>query len=494
MPRCSKIAFATGAAALVVGLPGAAILSDAASGPRDSVSPRDSGGSRPAPQPNVIFISVDTLRADHLGCYGYERDTSPQIDALAARGVRFANAFSQASWTLPSHISMMTSQYPHVHGVHDNGTALPPDATTLAGVLSERGYDTAAFVSWVYLGKTYGFDRGFDEFNELLPPEDKIDSETSSAYKAEQVTDAAIRWLERPHEEPFFLFLHYFDPHMNYEAPEPYRSMFDPEYAGAADGSFGWLKEYIKGCHRTPNQIDSRSLEHVKALYDGEIRYTDTHLGRLFDALDGLLRLDNCLIIFTSDHGEEFNEHGSLEGHQWTLYDEVIHVPLIVRLPGDERAGETVEGPVQLIDIATTILRLLEIPVPGAFQGRDLRPWIAGAAPTGEPLAAFGEIDRFNRKQYVRTERYKLIHTDDIGENKRGVPVEPGYELYDLLRDPAEQRDALEQHAAVAGELMWRLERHRRSHADAAPVSPAPGIPLSDTELSRLRSLGYVAD
>ncbi len=455
---------------------------------------RDDGNpaseSRATTRPHVVMISVDTLRADHLGCYGYARATSPQIDALAGQGVRFSNAFCQASWTLPSHMSMITSQYPHVHGVEANEHALPESATTLAEVLSAAGYQTGAIVSWVYLAEQYGFDQGFDRFKELLPPPHLVDSATTASFKAEQVTDHAIRWLERDHSRPYFLFVHYFDPHIDYAPPEPFDRMFDADYQGEANGSFDWIFQFIKGVHHEPGIIQPRDLAYVTSLYDGEIRYTDTHLGRLFAAIDRTLGMDNTLIVFTSDHGEELNDHGSMEGHQWTLYDEVVHVPLIVRLPGGGQAGRVVETPVELIDIPNTILSLLDIATPETFQGQSRSHLLSGPTPPGEPAIVYGEITRYNRKQYVRNARHKLIHTDDIGVNARGIPVKAGYELYDLFDDPAEQDNIYHPDLAVGRMLRFALDRRKESTVAGATGKPDEVRP-SEAELERLRGLGY---
>lgn len=451
-------------------------------------------GASPAAEtrPNVVMISIDTLRADHLSCYGYTRPTTPHLDALAARGVRFANASAQASWTLPSHMSLMTSQYPHVHGVENDEQALAEEATTLPEVLAAHGYETAAFISWVYLGAQYGFAQGFDEYTELLPPEHLVDSETGAAYRAEEVTDHAIRWLNKPRTEPFFLFLHYFDPHISYEPPPPYDRLFDPAYEGAARGTFAWLKQYIKGLHHEPAQIDARDLAHITALYDGEIRYTDEHLGRLFDALERTVGLDECLLVVTSDHGEELFEHGSMEGHQWTLYEETVHVPLIFSLPGAPDPGRIVQTPVELIDVAATILNLLDIARPWSFQGRAHSALLAGDAPPDDVAFAFSEIDRFNRKQSIRDARYKLIHTDDIGNNRRGVPVKPGYELFDLERDPHEQVNIFHEEQLIALRLLKELEQRKCSAPTRGP-GPAPqAVQVSQSDMQRLRSLGYV--
>ena len=463
------------------------ILSAAAAGAL-GISPR------PRRRPiNVVFISVDTLRADHLGCYGHLRDTSPNLDGLASQGVRFTNAFAQSSWTLPSHMSMFTSQYPHVHAVQNAGRSLRDSATTLAEVMAGAGYHTAAFVSWVYVAKKYGFGQGFNEFTELLPPAHLVDSSSRWSTKAEEVTDVVARWLRRGHDQPFFLFVHYFDPHINYQPPPPYDTMFDPGYTGSAKGTFQWLQRYIKGVHHQPNVIDPRDVEHVKALYDGEIRYTDTHLQRLFDAIDATVGLDQCLLILTSDHGEEFNEHGSMEGHQWTLYDEIIRVPLIFRLPGAVRAGAVVESPVELIDVPTTILDFLQVPRPPSFQGRTLRSLIQGDPLDDGKGIVFAETRRFNMKQSLRGERFKLIHTDDTGVNRRGVPVVAGYELFDLQQDPLEQNNIYDESLPIAKLLASRLSEQRRSMPGLPDQGrQGPEVQLSNDELERLRSLGYI--
>lgn len=443
------------------------------------------------PPPHVVFISIDTLRADHLGCYGYTRETSPGIDRLAANSVRFNNAFSQSSWTLPSHMSMMTSQYPHVHGVETGKKPLPADGITLAESLSSAGYYTAAFVSWVYVDSRYGFSQGFDKFTELIPPKHKVDSSTKWSFKAEQVSDAAIEWINEPNrgETPFFLFVHYFDPHIDYEPPEGFDRLFDENYTGTAQGTFQWLKTYIKGMHREPNRIDPRDLEYIKSLYDGEIRYTDLHVRRLLDAVDKAVGLDHCLVILTSDHGEEFNDHGSMEGHQWTLYDEIIRVPLIVRFPGAAHAGKVVDAPVELLDIAPTILDFAEVDAPATFQGESLRP-LATAEPQTERLV-YAETRRHTTRQSIRGSRYKLIHTDDTGTNRRGVPIRAGYELYDLENDPGERNNVYDPEADIARLLVSRLHAIRASGPPTEGDDDEITVELSDEELRLLKSLGY---
>ncbi len=446
----------------------------------------------PAPRPHVIFISIDTLRADHLSCYGYERATTPSLDALAATGVRFAQAYAQASWTLPSHMSMMTAQYPHVHGVEHNNESLSEDGTTIAETLREQGYDTAAFVSWIFVSARYGFAQGFEHFAELLPASDLIDEATAASFKAEEVTDRASRWLTaRQTEKPLFLFVHYFDPHIDYAPPEPFDRSFRDPPPDPKKGTFDWLSQYIIGIPKEPKRIAPADLEEVKALYDAEIRYTDHYVGQLFATIERTLGLDNCLIIVTSDHGEELDDHGSMEGHQWTLYEECVHVPLIVRPPGGIEGGRVVEELVELIDLAPTIVEGLSLSPPSAFQGRSLAPKLArgsGGADDAE-RTVFGRIDRHARKLFVRSGRYKLIQTEAGGSKKRGPRALAGIELFDLVADAGEQQNLYQEGHPAAVPLLAALDQLRR----AQPATTAnPGVKLSEAELKRLKSIGYI--
>ena len=447
--------------------------------------------STPA-RPNLVLISIDTLRADHLGCYGYDRETSPRIDRLAAEGIRFDRAYSQASWTLPAHMSVMTSQYPHVHGVDNDRVALAERATTWAEVLSRAGYRTAAFVSHIYVKAKWGFGQGFDEFHELRADTAVYSPSVDTSYKAERITDEVASWLEGRPREPFFLFVHYFDPHLDYEPPPPFDRMFDPAYEGGITGRYDGLKPYMKGLNPEPARIGPRELEHVTALYDGEIRYTDTHVGRLLDAIEAAVGLDRCLVVLLSDHGEELDDHGSMEGHGWTLYDEIVRVPLVLRLPGGARAGTAIEESVELIDVAPTALELLDLASPGVFQGRSRLSSIEGRPAGSERPLVFAEHRRFNAMQSVRGERYKLIASMASGTNPFGVPFSKGYELYDLREDPLELEDRYEPSSPIASFLLSELAswRARRGAGGGA----GPEVQLSEEEIRQLRALGYLAD
>jgi arylsulfatase A-like enzyme len=439
---------------------------------------------------NVVLISIDTLRADHLGCYGYDFETSPNIDRLATESTRFTKVFSQSSWTLPSHMSIMTSQYPSVHGVGPSQRALADTAITLAEVFSDRGYETAGFVSWVFVGKQWGFAQGFDRYIELWGPPKTSDDPAGGAFSAKQVTDYAVRWIKGKHSNAFFLFVHYFDPHMNYSPPPPFDTMFDASYSGPGSGEWSWIRSYIKWLDKNAKPIGERDLKHIVALYDGEIRCVDGQIQRLLDALDDSVGLDDCLVVVTSDHGEEFNDHGSMEGHGWTLYDEILHVPLIMRMPGGLPSGVVVDSSVALIDIAPTILDLLSIPAPREFQGRTFADMVHGPGSSGERRYLFGETYRFNRKRSIRGPRYKLIHTEDTGVGKGGVRWAERWELFDILRDPKEQEDLFDEHSSVAEILAGELEQFRLAQPDTAKHGKRVEIPEQDLQL--LRSLGYV--
>lgn len=447
------------------------------------------GNAKPT---NIVFISIDTLRADHLSCYGYDRLTSPSIDKLAGEGVRFAKAYSQTSWTLPSHMSMMTSQYPHIHKVQTGQFPLSESKVTLAEMLSDAGYYTQAFVSWIYVTKKYGFAQGFDKFEELVPPSYLVDPTTHWSYKAEKVTDTVLNWIKTKPTETFFLFVHYFDPHIDYEPPPPYDRMFDPDYKGTAEGTFTWIRTYIKGAHKKPQKIKQRDLQYITALYDGEIRYTDTHVGRLLDGIDENVGLDNCLVILTSDHGEELNEHGSMEGHQWTLYDEIVHVPLIFRFPKKAYKSTVIESQVQLIDIAPTIAELVGIGKPAGFQGQSMMKLIEGKEGHQSEQISFAETKRHTIKQSVRTGRHKLIHTNARAKGRNGLPVVEAYELYDLREDPTEQNNIYNASSTLAKTLSEKLQTWRISTIETAGGEETrPKVKLTPEEIERLRSLGY---
>jgi len=440
------------------------------------------GGDRP----HVVLISIDTLRADHLGSYGYERPTSPVMDALARDSIQFENAVSQAGWTLPSHMSLMTSLLPSRHGVTQE-RALHPDVVTLAESLEAAGYRGAGFSSWIYVSENYGFDQGFAEYRTLVDTQRLDISGGGGAYPAGRVVDSVESWLQRREDDPMFLFVHLFDPHMDYAPPTEFAEMFASPDPVSIDGRYATLEASIAGLHVDPAPLSDDELAHVEALYDGEIRYVDSQIEELLAALDASVGLDNCHVILLSDHGEEFMDHGSIEGHGWTLYEEVIHVPMMWRLPARELAGSRVAQPVGLIDVAPTLLDFLGLEAPSSFMGVSRREAMSGNETAGHVLS---ENDRFNlRMRALRGERYKLIQTADTGRNSAGVEIRAGLELYDLETDPGETLNLYDASDERSQALVSLLEAVM-SGSETGLGNPE--AELTEEQLEMLRSLGYV--
>ncbi|MHC4064399.1 MAG: sulfatase [Planctomycetota bacterium] len=364
----------------------------------------------------MLLISVDTLRRDHLGCYGYRRATSPNIDELARGGVVFENAVSTCSWTLPAHASMLTGLYPAFHGLQDDGTKLASSVPTLAEGFTKLGYHTVGVVSHVYVSREFGLERGFHTFDDSL-----IEAGATNPI-AEQIVDRFLSVMNEAPPGRFFAFVHFFDPHWDYTPPPPFNTRFtDPAYAGPVDGTLPSMLKYLHGSRPMPEADRQQAI----ALYDGEIAYVDEQIGRLIRALEDQGRLENTLIAITSDHGEEFKEHGRL-GHGKTLFAEQLRAPLIVAghsaFPARSRRSELLS----LIDLGPTLLDLAGGDYLRNVQGVAL----LGAA--GRPdRVVFAESVRFgNEMRTARTSRYKLIHYLQ-GDYRH---------LYDLRSDPWERR------------------------------------------------------
>ncbi len=440
---------------------------------------------RPEPV-NVLLVSIDSLRADHVGAYGYERETTPQIDRLASEGTVFANHVSTTSWTLPAHISLFTGQDISVHGVATDGFSLHPAVPTLAESLRAAGYRTAAFCSSPYMNPAFGFDRGFDLYHNIdtekedfvdtvLPSEterDRVHRETTSP----RITELAVGWLEDHAREPFFLFLHFWDPHYDYDPPPPYNRLFNPGYTGDIDG-----RDYIHNERIHPG-MDPEDLERIIALYDGEIAFTDYHLGMVIEKLKELDLFDRTLIVVTGDHGDEFFEHGN-KGHRLTLYEEVIRVPLVIRLPGKENRAGRVETPAGIIDIAPTILDRLGVPPPGSIQGESLLPLLAGEPP---PEERFLLAELSPALYALRGDGVKLFHN----------ALEDQTVVLDLNADPGETHRGeitsgpLFEH--VKQEFEDRIRRNRELAEEIRGGAAGEEIKFQNREIERLRALGYL--
>jgi len=410
-------------------------------------SPEPAPAPAAASRPNILLVTIDTLRADHVGCYGHAGAVTPALDGLAARGVRFATAVAHAPLTGPSHACMLTGLTPLGHGFRDNGGfALPPSVKTGAEDFRQAGYRTAAFVSGFPLDRRFGFDRGFDTYDDHLPRGNDRRRTPYVERFADATTDAALRWLQAPSSSgsspsaaPFFLWVHYYDPHAPYEPP------------GELAGRFR------------------------DAPYDGEIAFVDTQLARLLRALDEKGALERTVVLATADHGESLGEHG--EGtHGLFVYDSTLRVPWIVAGPG-VAAGRVSATVARGIDVLPTLLDYAGLSVPPTVEGRSLRPAVEGREMSDAP--AYAETLYPEREfgwaplHALRTARFKLIDA-------------PHPEFYDLAADAKETTNRLREQGAPAEELRRKLELalSRPAPAAAAQVDPETA--------ERLGALGYV--
>ncbi len=424
-------------------------------------------------RPSVIWISIDTLRADHLGSLGYPRAVSPNIDRLAASGILFSQAESSSPWTLPSHASMLTALFPGLHQADDK-IGLVDQIPTAAQIFSDNGYLSGAFTTHLYVSETFGFDRGFDVFA------------SEQDVKAGKVVEQGLRFIEKNKNRPLFLFLHMFDPHWDYEPPAPYDKLFDPEYQGTITG--GYRNSVLKYKYKK-NEPDPDDLNRIISLYDGEIRYCDAQIGRLIQSLKKEDMLSDMIVVVTSDHGEEFRDHDSM-GHGTTLYQEQLHVPLIFfgkPLGIDE--PKVIDIPVRTVDILPTLLDSVEIEYEPKFplSGAELTPLFRKQNISfllNYPCPA--ETSRFNRNlKSLRSGEEKMIRSF-----KRDT-----VHYYDLGNDPAEQTDLAEQNQERLKILKSELNHltHMMTVIRTKYINEETAIvELSDSETDLLRSLGYV--
>ena len=364
---------------------------------------------------NYILITVDTLRADRVGCYGFSGISTPTMDMFARRGVKFEKCISTATLTLPSHTSLLTGTYPTFHGVRDNGGFLvPQEMTTLAELMKQNGYKTSAYVAAYVLDSKWGLDQGFDHY---------FDSFDLSKYKTvslgnvqrpgNEVIDEVLPWLEEHKQEKFFTWIHLYDPHTPYEPPEPYKEKY-------------------------PNNP-----------YIGEIAYTDSQLARLWQFLEENDLVENTVLVFASDHGESLGEHRE-QSHGFFIYQEGVHVPLIFITPFEKLHGISRARPVSLVDVMPTILDLAGIQAPSQVQGKSLQPLFSKDSKGVESIA-YSETfyPRFHygwsELKSLQDERYKLI-------------LAPELELYDLESDPDEERNIINSQAPEARRMVAQIE------------------------------------
>ncbi len=438
------------------------------------------GGRSPAAEGyNVVLISIDSLRADHLGAYGYGRDTSPAIDDLASSGVLFRNSISTSSWTLPAHMSLLTGRSLLGHGVVSDDRSLPRSVGTIAEAFQAGGYRTHAIVSAPYVHSRYGFAKGFDDYDDrTIYFETNEDSYRS--VTGPRLVDAANSFLASAGDRPFFLFLHFWDVHYDYAPGPPYETMFDPDYDGTVDGNNFYFDPKIHA------GMDPRDLEHLVALYDGEIRLVDDQIARLRAELGRLGLADRTVVAVVADHGDEFFEHGN-KGHHRTLYEEVLRTPFVLNVPGRRPSRAEVVDEASLVDVGPTLLGLVGMDSPDGVEGNDFSGLYSGA-PLPRPGAVRAELYRTGTRnvQVASIEaRRKIIHHFQ----RRSL------ETYDLSTDPGERRGLAprgpEAEPLVAGLKDWLDLRWHRFDKRVRTEGVEPVI-LDEKALEQLRSLGYL--
>jgi arylsulfatase A-like enzyme len=393
---------------------------------------------------HILLISIDTCRSDYLSCYGYQHQTTPNIDAVAEEGIIFENTISPVPETLPAHGSMLTGTTPLYHGIHENlGYQLGPSSVTLAEIVREHGYITGAIVGSFILDSQFGLDQGFDTYNDRF--EEVITSSNASERRGGEVSIFAARWLEEHKNDKFFLFLHYFDPHFRYEPPQPYASQF-------ADN-----------------------------LYAGEVAYVDQCIGQVINKLKQLGLYDKTLIIITSDHGEMLGEHGEAE-HGFFIYQSAIKVPLVFKLPGRNKTQRVIST-VGLVDIVPTVCSLLNIHRPKHIEGKDISEYFSDEKTSGRKRSIFCESltptkHNANALLGVVTDRWKYIQT-----------TRP--ELYDLNKDLGEKNNLVNEEPQRAHLLREHLKLilKEQSHKGVSDSE----FQLDEQGRKRLESLGYIA-
>jgi len=446
-----------------------------------------SEGEKP---PNLILISIDTLRADHLACYGYDRTTSPVMDRLADQGVRFEKVISHAPKTAASHMTIFTSTWLDVHGVcqvknQPKFTLLPKELTTMTEVMSEAGYRTGAFTGGSQVAGGFGFERGFEVYDPSL------------GYQLFPESFHPIyQWLSTlDPEESFFLFFHTYQVHGPYCPPPPYDTLYDPHYNGWIKSDWDGRKKQLAGDKGRSNS--PRDIRHLRALYDGEIRYTDNLLGKFFDTLrnKGLLGMDETLLVILSDHGEEFDEHNGM-GHN-NLNCETMEVPLIFYWPGVLPEKTVVPGMVRLIDVAPTVLDLLGLSVPAQMQGLSMKaPMLSGQRVC---LSAYS-TDPVNAGQAAIRSGQWMYYT----KNKEGK------ELYSVEMDPREKnnffgfsglKNGFSEDSRILDGRIQGFQSHGRKFKHIFHIKrpelfdrkeELKAYELTDEQKARLKELGYL--
>ncbi len=436
----------------------------------------------------IILISIDTLRADHLGYYGYQKETSPQIDLLASDSVSFLNTYASSPWTLPSHVSLLTSLHGVHHQVYYEDESMDPSLVTLADVLRQQGFYSAAFTGGGFISSVYGFSKGFDSYSDDAGSVFRQDS-------AEHLFQLVSEWLKSHKDKSFFLFLHTYQPHNPYACPYPYKTMFIEEEAP-------WrhldLTSHLGGKPGIFQRLADEERRNVVGLYDGEIRYTDGKLiGPLIERLNEIGIYDQTMIVVTSDHGEEFYDHGGW-GHGHSLYDESLKVPLIIKFPESLYAGQRITDFVSLVDVFPTILEEFGVdPSELDIDGRSLFPLIKGKEKGDREffadIAANVHNSHIPQRITMNRRKEKLILNkkftrEDLDFFLSPPPSLDPVEIYDLGQDLREQHNIASQRVDLANQIIERIGRMYQE----AKKRKTKRLEIDEELRKQLRALGYI--
>ena len=486
----------SGAALALLAVAGAALLAAAGLG---GATGAQEGFPAGVDRPSILLLVADTLRADHVGAYGYGKARTPHLDGLARSGAIFDPAYASASWTGPATASILTGLHPSTHGFMTYQNRIRGDAASVAGIFSLAGYRTAGFAANPIVSPRFGFGEGFDLWDADLEPDPLArHAEAPLALtlqrlglwkrpeifpRADRVVDRALGWLDRVPDKPFFLYLHFMDPHDPYAPPAEFDEAAGESAASDLTMQFGTLQAIAQG-RRAAGPAD---LERMIQLYDGAISYMDQEIGRLLDQLARRGLRDRTIVLFTSDHGEEFNEHDGL-GHEHSLHEELVRLPFIVAGPGIP-AGRALWGPARQIDVAPTLLEAAGLPAPARIDGASL--W--GSMARGELLE---RRDVLMEESFIGIRgpwhAFRAIRRGDL--KLTGRAFNPGggwtweWALHDLALDPGERFEIAAERPAESSELRAGLE------AWAGRDLPEPGeeSPVDEETLRKLKALGYV--
>ncbi|RMG43651.1 MAG: hypothetical protein D6718_11685 [Acidobacteria bacterium] len=448
--------------------------------------------------PPVVLLTIDTLRADRLGCYGGPSPSlTPNLDRLAEEGARIDVAVAPINRTTQAVGTILTGLDPWHHGADGLAMPLPDRVTTVAEVFKARGYATAAFVTNLNLAPGLGFEQGFDIYSNPQP--------RWRENSARQLTDEALAWLEAQSGKRIFLWIHYLDPHWPYTPPPEVARRLDPDFAGWDHGADIWDRqrrhEVTKGqvIYAADTVLSPREIEHLRRLYDAEIAATDREVGRLLAGLARLGILDRAVLLFASDHGEALGDHRKWFSHGEYLYEDTLRVPMLVRAPGRVPAGTVLSGIVPLNRAAPTLLELAGAPVPGGLDGESLAPLLRRGGETRLPPAALMHANDFlhlhpeNPRRPVKGRKGRWWALRDGSLKLIRIPLPDGRaeeELYDLAADPEEARNLAAARPDLLERMRGEFERRLAELLRSARFGEVPEA-LDPEKLDALRSLGY---